>query len=120
MQTILDQAVGAITTTDATPTLLCALTIPANSGGSARITVVCRDPATGEVAHQVKVGLMRHNGTSVVAVGSITTVAQAGNASLAAVSTTLDGSGNTVRVIATGIAGRPLDWFGRISATVLA
>lgn len=117
---LLASAAGQVTTTDATVTTAASLTFPANCGGLVRVEVIARDTANGDVVFVDRRILVKSDATTLSVVGSPTTVASGGSASLAACVVSLDGSGLTGRVRVTGISGKSISWLAQIQPNIVA
>lgn len=111
-QKIIDRIQGTVNTTDAlTQQTAVSYPVPANAAYYAEYTLVGRDTTSGDtVAAKGSAVLNRVSGTLAV-IGSVTSVLpMTGTAAIVASTSTLDVSGDNIRVRVNGVIAKTIEW----------
>lgn len=105
-----------VTTTNATPATIWSYVIPTGAGGEVEVLVVGTSAdGAKNIRYSFEAGFRRNGGGSSLSTGTANfTPVRSWNPDAFATVPTADLSGNTLRVIVTGIAATTIDWVARV------
>lgn len=108
---IIDWVSNVVVTTDATPTTIATFNVPAGCAASFVAEITGRNTATGATVVAARRVGAKNVGGVVSLVGTVLSVMDSVDTALATVLITMDVSGTSVRVRATGLIATSIEWF---------